>query len=230
MTKQYDRRAFLGRLTAVGLVAPTLSTLGCSLEERRRDDGDSGSLSRSITRPVLLPWTDDAVRIAAPLSALPVAYVSRGSMKIFIGLESRLEVRLILAAHISVSTGHWRIPLPGDDLAIPVDAGDALREFEETPIGEWDATLDPSEGDFRIRRGERENVGVAFHCMPMASREGWYSAGPWEIAQCNGRGAGLCREDLMDIGTGSRYAGRPMGACTEPVGTVRYVTWACPDV
>ncbi len=209
---------------------PAISTLGCSLEEIRREDEDSGSVGPIITRPVLLPWTHDAVRIAAPLSALPLAYVSRKLMRIFVGLDSRMEIRGILAAHISVSTGHWRIPLPGDDLGIPVDAGDVLREFEETHIGEWDATLDPTEGDFRIRRGQRETVGVAFDCWPMAGQEGWYSAGPWEIARCTEPGSDLCREDFMEIGMGSRYASRPLGACTEPAGDVRYVTWACPDL
>ena len=226
---RYDRRAFLRRATALGLAAPAISTLGCSLEEIRREDEDA-SVGPFITNPVLLPWTDDTVRVAAPLSEMPLAYVSRGLRRIFIGLDSRMEIRTILAAHISVSTGLWRIPLPGDDLRIPVEAGDELREFEETHIGEWDATLDPTDGDFRIRRGQCENVGVAFHCMPMAGREGWYSAGPWEIERCTGPGQDLCREDFIEIGIGSRYASRPMGACSEPVGTVRYVTWACPDL
>lgn len=229
MTERYDRRAFLRRATALGFAVPTISTLGCGLEEIRREE-EEPSVGPLITNPVLLPWTDDAVRIAASLSEMPLAYVSRGLMRIFIGLDSRMEIRGILAAHISVSTGLWRIPLPGDDLRIAVEAGDELREFEETHIGKWDASLDPTEGDFRIRRGRPENVGVAFHCMPMALREGWYSAGPWQIEQCTGPGQDLCREDFMEIGTGSRYASRPMGACSEPVGTVRYVTWACPDL
>ena len=233
MSELYDRRDFLRRATrcvsALGLAAPTISTLACDLEEIRREDEDP-SVGPLITNPVLLPWTDDAVRIAAPLSEMPLAYVSRGSMRIFIGLDSRMEIRGTLAAHISVSTGLWRIPLPGDDLRIAVEAGDELREFEETHIGEWDATLDPTEGDFRIRLGRPESVGVAFHCKPMASREGWYSAGPWEIEQCTEPGQDLCREDFIEIGTGFRYASRPMGACSQPVGTVRYVTWACPDL
>jgi len=229
LTEWYDRRAFLRRVTALGLAAPTVSTLGCGLEEIRRDDEEPGFAGLAITRPILLPWTDDAVRIRAPLSELPVAYVSKGLRRIFIGVDSRIEVSGMLPAHISVSTGLWRIPLPGDDLRIQVDAGDVLREFEETHISEWDATLAPTDGDFRIRRGRRENVEVAFDCMPMAGQRGWYSAGPWEIAQCTGRGPDLCREDFMDIGTGSRYANRPLGACSEPVGAVRYMTWACPD-
>ncbi len=230
MTERYDRRAFLRRLTAVGLAAPAISTLGCSLEEIRREDEELRSAGLSLTRPVLLPWTGDAVRISAPLAELPAAYVSRGLQKVFIELDSRIQIQVMLAAHISVSSGHWRIPLPGDDLGIPVDAGDALREFEETPIGEWNSNMDPMEGDFRVRHGQRENVEVAFHCMPMAAREGWYSAGPWQIAQCAGPRQELCREDFMEIGTGTRYARRDIGTCTEPVGPVRYVTWACPEL
>ena len=234
MTERYDRRVFLRRVTrrvtALGLAAPTLSTLGCEFEKIRDEEGGPQSPALVISRPVLLPWTDDTVRIRAPLSEMPVAYVSKGLQRIFVGLDSRIGVSTMLAAHISVSTGLWRIPLPGDDLRIGVEAGDPLREFEETHIGEWDATMDPTDGDFRVRRGLRENVRVAFDCLPMAGREGWYSAGPWEIEQCTGRGPDLCREDFMEIGTGSRYASRPLGACTESAGAVRYVTWACPDL
>ena len=172
MTERYDRRAFLRRLTAVGLAAPTISTLGCGFEEIRREDEEPRSAGLSLTRPVLLPWTEDAVRISAPLSELPAAYVSRELQKVFIELDSRIQIQVMLAAHISVSSGHWRIPLPGDDLGIPVDAGDALREFEETPIGEWNSNMDPMEGDFRLRHGQRENVEVAFDCMPMAAPRG----------------------------------------------------------
>ncbi len=229
MTERYDRRVFLRRLTAVGLAAPTISTLGCNFEEIQREDGESRPSGLSLTRPVLLPWTDDAVRISSPVSELPAAYVSRGSQRVFIELEFRVQIQVMLAAHISVSSGHWRIPLPGDDLGIPVDAGDALREFVETPIGEWDSNMDPTEGDFRLLHGRRETVQVAFECIPMEARKGWFSAGPWEIAQCAGPGPELCREDFMEIGIGSRHGRRDIGTCTEPEGAVRYVTWACPD-
>ena len=228
MTEPYDRRTFFRRLTAIGLAAPAVSMVGCSLEKIQREDEEASATALAITRPLLLPWGEDDVRIAAPLSASPVAYVSRASQRVFVELDTRIEIRVMLAAHISVSTGMWRIPLPGDDLGIPIDAGDELREFEETPVGEWNSTLDPSEGDFRLRRGRSETVEVAFDCVPMAAREGLYSAGPWEIAQCAGPGPGLCREDFIEIGTGSRYSRRDIGTCTEPVGTVRYVTWACP--
>jgi hypothetical protein len=223
----WDRRAFLRRLAALGLTAPTVSAFGCSLEEVQREDIDFAA--SSLTRPVLLPWTDDAVRIGAPVAALPLAYVSRGLQNVYVDLDSRDEIRMLLAAHISVSSAHWRIPLPGDDLGIPIDAGDALREFEEWPIGEWDPTMDPMDGDFRIRRGHPEKVSVAFDCLPMAERTGWFSAGPWEIVQCVEPGTELCREQFMDVGTGSHFLQRPLGTCAEPAGDVRYVTWACPD-
>ena len=45
--------------------------------------------------------------------------------------------------------------------------------------------------------GDEVNVAVAFDCTPMAAREGWFSAGPWEIGQCAGPGPGLCREDFL---------------------------------
>ena len=230
MTEPYDRRAFLRHLTAVGLAAPAISIVGCDLEEIQRQDEGGPAPGLVISRPVLLPWADDAVRIAAPLSETPVAYVSRALRRVFIESESRLEIEGVLAAHISVSSGLWRIPLVGDDLGIPIDAGDELREFEETHIGEWNSTMDPAEGDFRLRRGRQETVRVDFDCAPMATREGLFSAGPWEIGQCAGPGAGpgLCREDFVEIGTGSHYSRRDIGTCTEPVGAVRYVTWACP--
>jgi hypothetical protein len=229
LTEPYDRRTFLRHLAAVGLAAPAVSVVGCNLEEIQRENEEARVSTPAAARPVLLPWAENDVRIAAPLAASPVAYVSRVLRRAFIDSDSRIEIELMLAAHISVSSGLWRIPLPGDDLGIPIDAGDELREFEETPIGEWNPTLDPTEGDFRLRRGRRKTVAVAFDCVPMAAREGLFSAGPWEIAQCAETGPGLCREDFMEIGTGSRYSRRDIGTCTEPVGGVRYVTWACPD-
>ena len=228
LPERYDRRAFLRRIAAAGFAVPSLSTLGCSLEEIQREGENLDSADLPVARPVLLPWTDGAVRIGAPLSKLPAAYVSRGLQKVFVDLESRDQIRVLLAAHISVSSAHWRIPLPGDDLGIPIDAGDVLREFEEWPVGSWDPTMVPMDGDVRILRGSPATVSVAFDCLPMAERTGWFSAGPWDIVQCVGPGRELCREQFMAIGTGSRHTQRPLGSCAEPAGAVRYVTWACP--
>ena len=227
MTKRYDRRMFLCRAAAAGLVAPTFPILGCGSEETPRADEEAIVDGPSITRPVLLPWSADVVHISSPIPELPMAYVSRGLQRVFVDHEFRGRVNVMLAAHISVSSGLWRIPLVGDDLGVPIPADDALREFEEVDIGEWDPGMDPVEGDFRVRRGRRGNVKVDFDCAPMSGRDEWFSAGPWDIAQCEEPGEEACLEAFLSVGTGTRYTRR---YCTEPGGTVRFVTWACPEL
>ena len=158
MTKRYDRRTFLRRAAAAGLVAPTLPILACGPESTTRAEEEAIADGPSINRPVLLPWSADAVRISAPMRERPMAYVSRGRQRVFVDHEFRGRVNVMLAAHISVSSGLWRIPLLGDDLGVPIPADDALREFEEVDIGAWDPGMDPVEGDFRIGRGRRARV------------------------------------------------------------------------
>jgi len=225
----YDRRTFIRRMSVAGLIAPTVPVFGCSIEEHTANQEGSLEDGLPIFRPVLLPWSDDAVRIAAPAPELPIAYVSMEHRRVFVEYQFRIQVSMLLAAHISVSTGLWRIPLPGDDLAVPIPAGDILREFEERSIDRWDPTMDPTEGDFRIRRGRRVKVHVDFECAPMSSRSGWFSAGPWDIIQCAGPGTEACQEDFVSIGTGTRHSRRTLGSCTEPESTVRYLTWVCPE-
>ncbi len=226
MAKQYDRRTFLRHAAAAGLMGPTLPILGCGSEQTSRSESSVISSGLSITRPILLPWSADGVRIAAPLSAPPLAYVSRGVQKIFVDYDSRGRVDVMLAAHISVSSGLWRIPLLGDDLGVPIPADDALREFEEVEIGEWTPSLAPVEGDFRIRMGLRTNVTIDFDCAPMSGGNGWFSAGPLDTVQCRALEEEPCLEAFMSVGTGTRYS---RGYCSEAEGDVRLVTWACPD-
>ena len=226
MTRNCDRRTFLHRAAAAGLVAPSLPVLACGPDGGTRSEGEEMADGGAITRPVLLPWSENAVRIAAPLSELPMAYVSRGRQRVFVDHDSRGRASVMLAAHISVSSGLWRIPLLGDDLRIPIPADDALREFEEVDIREWDPTGDPVEGDFRIRRGRRTRVHVEFDCAPVSGADVWMRAGPLEIVQCQSPGEDLCLGALMSVGTGGRYSRR---YCAELEGTVRLVTWACPD-
>ena len=226
MIRRYDRRTFLRRAAAAGLAAPTLPMLGCDPNGGPRAEEEAMAGGPSITRPVLMPWSADAVRISAPLPELPMGYVSRGQQRVFVDHGFRGRVSVMLAAHISVSSGLWRIPLLGDDLGVPIPADDALREFEEVDIGEWDPSADPVEGDFRIRRGRRTRVRVEFDCAPMSGGDAWFGAGPLEIVQCHGVGEDLCLEALMSVGTGTHYSRR---YCTDPEGAVRLVAWACPD-
>jgi hypothetical protein len=225
MTQRCDRRSFLRRAAAMGIVVPTLPFVGCSPDPGEGFGEAAGD--EVITRPVLLPWSDGAVHISAPMPELPLAYVSRGVQRVFVDRESRIAINVLLAAHISVSSGLWRIPLLGDDLRVPIPADDAAREFEETDIREWSPDLGPMEGDFRIRRGRRTPVTVDFDCAPLSGGGGWYSAGPLQISQCLGTGDEPCLEAFMNVGIGTRH---PRRYCAESEGEVALVTWACPDV
>ncbi len=226
MAKRYDRRAFLRHAAAAGLVAPTLPVLGCGPDQAMRSRSGSASDGALIDRPILLPWSQNAVRIASPVSEPPLAYVSQGVQRVFVDYDSRGRVNVMLAAHISVSSGLWRIPLLGDDLGVPIPADDALREFEETDIREWDPGLAPVEGDYRISKERPETVTIDFDCTPMSGGEGWFSAGPLDTVRCAASGEEPCLEAFMDVGAATRYSRR---YCGDADGDVRIVTWACPN-
>jgi hypothetical protein len=227
---EYDRRRFLRRAGLAALAAPTLPWLACvpePLDAPERGSGGAASsavMGGAITRPVLLRWSGDAVQIAAPPAELPVAYVSMAERRLFVDFDYRDQVYWDLSAHISVSTGVWRLPLVGDPPTHPVMPGDVLREFEELSIRDWDPTAPPAENDIRIMRGRALARRVAFACAYLAGGGAWIAGGPWDIEQCGDPSEGLCREDFWNIGTGMRYADRD---CTQPVGPVRVLTWAC---
>jgi hypothetical protein len=225
MDLSFDRRTFLRRAALAALGAPVV-TLGCSAGESGPLRGARGS-GETLTRPILLPWGQDAVRIASPLSERPVGYMSTDRMELYVDHDFRDRLRYVLDAHISVSTGHWRIRRPGDSPLYPVQPGDALREYEEIDLREWDAGMEPSEGDVRIRRGDATNVRIEVSCTPLSGGDAWLSGEPLEHLQCGPPSDELCREDLMEVGTGTRFADRD---CTRPIGPARFVTWACRDL
>jgi hypothetical protein len=167
------------------------------------------------------------VRIDAPPAERPVAYVSFGRKEAYIDLEYRERVRYVLSAHISVSTGHWRIPLPGDSPTVPVQPGDPVREFVEIDMRTWDASMEPTEGDLRVLRGSLEPVTLRMTCQPLSGGGAFASGGPWELQRGGQPNDELCREDLMEIGSGTRFEDRD---CTRPVGNMRFVTWAWRDL
>ena len=225
-----DRRTFLKHLSSVSLVGTTLPLVGCisdralELEEVPAETPPESALVRSINRPILVLWSADTVRILNPTSVLPLAYVSLGLRRVYVDNPFRDRVIGLLNAHVSVSTGLWRIPLPGDRPEQPLVPGDTSREFEVAEIWDWDPKADPTEGDFRIMPGGRVNIRVHFSCQPISGRNEWFSAGPWDIDQCDPSLDGACREDFQEVGDGSRHAKRDCGRRTE---TIRYLTWAC---
>jgi hypothetical protein len=225
MRDRYDRRTFLHRLGVAALASPLLSVAGCRGDEAEPTDPEAVSKGgrRVVSRPILAPGAPDVVVVTSPMSGLPMAYVSRGLRQVFVDYSYRDRSNWILDAHISVSTGVWRIPLPGDPVGQPITPGDVVREFEELDIAEWDPLMEPAIGDFRIRAGEPASTRIDFRCVPM-SRGGWYSAGPWDIRQCEPGGSDACREDFVVVGEGERH---PIRGCSEEAGAVRVVTWAC---
>ncbi|MGD8728168.1 MAG: hypothetical protein PVJ80_10920 [Gemmatimonadota bacterium] len=223
MNTSPDRRAFLRRAAIAALGMPVASALGCTLE---RQDRGARSEPLGPVRPILLPWGDDAVRIAAPPRERPVAYMSRRYMMIWVDHEFRDRLSYALNAHISVSTGHWRIPLPGDPPNIPITPGDERREYEEFDARFWDAEIEPAEGDVRILRGIPTRSEVRIECQPLSGGGTWLSAEPLRLFRCGPPGPGLCREDLMEVGTAASFADWD---CTQGSGSMRLVTWACRD-
>lgn len=224
MTARYDRRTFLRRAGSACLTVPAVTAWAACVPDRPgRSERTLTAGPNTITRPVLLPWSFDAVRIAAPPPELPVTYVSMGRRQIYIDYDFRESVYWELRAHISVSTGVWRIPLPGDPLREPIQPGDEAREFEELSIRDWDATLDPALGDMRILRGALSTVGIDFSCASISGGGAFFQGGPWSIRRCRAPGEGLCREDFMEIGEGTRYVDRECGEQGRPV---RFLTWA----
>ena len=219
MDTSYDRRAFLRLAGAAALGTPLAAASGCSIE-RQLDERESPQLGPP--RPILLPWGPDAVRIAAPPRERPVAYISHRYMRVWVDLEYRDRLQFALGAHISVSTQHWRIPLPGDSTNIPIQAGDPRREFEEFDVREWDAEIEPTEGDVRILRGSPVSTELRIECQPLSGGGAWLSAEPLRLRRSGTPSLDLCREDLVQVGAATRYEDRD---CTRPVGQVRLLTW-----
>ena len=226
---RHDRRAFLRRLGLSALAAPTLPWLACVPEpsdasrERGRAQVPTQPQPAVVSRPILLPFGEDGVRIAAPPREQPAAYVSMATRQLFVDHDYRDQVYWDLRAHISVSTGVWRLPLLGDPPSIPVTPGDEIREFEELSMREWDPMADPAEGDIRIMRGRALPLRIDFACAPLAGGGAWFHAGPWDLLHCGEPSEALCREDFGSVGTGTRYADRD---CTRLVGPARVLTWS----
>jgi hypothetical protein len=187
-----------------------------------------GPLAPILSRPLLRPWASDMIWMSARSEELPVAYVSMELRSVFVDYDFRDRAASLLKAHISVSTAHWRIPLPGDPEGQPVMPGDERREFEELSMREWDPTRAPTIDDIRIVRGSRALRRVDFSCVPLAgsSEEFWLAAGPWNVSVAEPGDDDTTREDFMVVGTGLRYDAR---SCSSDSEGVQFVSWASRD-
>ncbi|MGE0160217.1 MAG: hypothetical protein AB7T31_12475 [Gemmatimonadales bacterium] len=220
-----DRRSFLRRAGATALVAPAVALLACGDAgpgAARRTSAEQAAVG-DITRPILIPRADGSVHLVSSPGELPAAYVSMERMQLYVDHDYRDQAYWDLRAHISVSTGVWRIPLRGDPPTMAVVPGDLAREFEELSEREWDPTLPPTEGDIRVMRGAAVQRRIDVGCVPLAGGGAWLRAGPWEIVQAGGPpGEQLVREDFLPVGTGMLYEDRE---CTRPLREVDVLTW-----
>jgi hypothetical protein len=231
MIKRWDRRTFLRRLGAASFGAPilgvpVLALTACNDRPQAENATSTSTLRLTVGDPIIRSYGTEAARIITPMSEPPIAYVSQGLQLVFIDREFRDLLVGILSAHISVSTGHWRIPQHGEPLEEPLIPGVPQHEFEEIGIGDLDLEMEPSEGDFRIRRGQRAGMTIDFSCITMADSSQQISGGPWHVEQCDGSGIGTCREDFVEFGIGSRYAA---ASCGKGALDIRLLSWVCPE-
>lgn len=190
--------------------------------------GDRGSASRAgssadrptvvVGRPIVRPRASGSVWIATPPATRPVAYVSMASRRVFVDRAYRDRASWLLDAHISVSTWVWRIPLPGDSPRTPIPPGDEPREFEELPIGRWDPSVEPAEGDVRIVLGRPVVSAIEVRCVPVQGTSEMLEAGRLEVVRCHPDPmAEPVREDFRRIGSGHRHADPECGGVGHPV-------------
>ena len=105
-----DRRTFLKHASSAGLALPLASCIrdGATKSEEVSDGTIvESAMVRRINRPILIPWSDNTVRILDTTSALPLAYVSLGLRRVYVENMVRDQVIGLLNAHVSVSTGLW---------------------------------------------------------------------------------------------------------------------------
>lgn len=223
-----DRRTFLRRAAALGLLGPVAATWACGNLDAPPDgtpSDDSAPKGDLVTHPTVVPGDAGSVHILAPTGDVPVAYLSRGDMRVYVGPSYRDWAEHRLAAYVSITTALWRIPRPEDDPRVPITPGDELREFEVVDLGMWDPAMTPMEGDVRLRLGAPVPVRMELSCVPVVTGDAWISAGPLALERRDGPDGEGGREDFVAVGTGARHRDP---ACTTQGDAVRILTWACP--
>ena len=142
----------------------------------------------------------------------------------FIDRSHRDRASWLLDAHISVSTGLWRIPLPGDSRRIPISPGDERREFEEMDMGAWDPATVPEEGDIRIVLGKAGPAVVRPACLPVQGTEEWVATGTMSFSRCEPGPGQPVREDFRRVAPARRHVDR---GCSDGGVPVSVYGWVC---
>ena len=167
-------------------------------------------------------WADGMVYVDRDEAVDVVAYVSMASRRVYVDRAFRDRASWLLRAHISVSTWHWRIPLPGDDPSVPISPGDHVREFEELDISEWDPTVAPSFDDIRIVRGRPADHRISAPCTTLAGGpEALALRAPITLRAVAPGSDETDREDFQVLGTAVLTG----GDCSDAGDAVQLVGW-----
>lgn len=164
-----------------------------------------------------------ALRLTSIPEPRVVAYVSMDRLEVYVDRDFRDRASWLLNAHISVSTWHWRIPLPGDDPGIPITPGDEEREFEELDLSLWDRS-EPGMDDIRIVLAEAVPADRVVSCAEVSGdlESAWISA-QLTTPQSRVSETETTRQDFHLLGSGEVF---PTPSCTgESVRSVPLVGW-----
>jgi hypothetical protein len=182
--------------------------------------------SAVVTSSELVALSDGAVHVLPTVEAgAVVAYASWAEHRIYIDHEFRDRIQNILNAHISVSTGHWRIPLPGDSPKEPLTPGAPEREFEEFALANLVPPDEPTLGDFRIVRAGYVRAYIEMHCTRTEDKSQFFRGGPIDVLTGNGRLPGVIREDFRRVGS---FDGFSDANCDGPARSVAALMWTAP--
>ncbi len=180
-------------------------------------------------RPIVREWSGDGLWLDSPLWEVPLAYVSMERREVYVDRAFRDRASWLLDAHISVSTGLWRIRLPGDPSREPITPGDEIREFEELDIGRWNPGAEPRVGDIRIVRGDHSLTRVSVACRPVsgveAGGERWWSATLFAVPVRAGAAGSSSRQDFARVGI---VATHPTVGCGQNADSMAVYGWGPP--
>jgi len=193
-------------------------------------DGRDGTLpaASAVVSPTGVRQREDGdAQILPPIeSGEIVAYVSRAEQRIYVSRDFRDRAQNLLNAHISVSTGHWRIPLPGDSPSEPLIQGVPQREFEEFAVDDLDADMEPSVGDFRVLVGGYVPLSIGLECVLDEDGSVYVVAGSMAAMVGARAAAGIVREDFLVVGEVGLFEGP---SCLERTATKRAVMWVAQE-
>jgi hypothetical protein len=182
--------------------------------------------SAVVTSSELVALSDGTVHILPAVKAgAVVAYASWAEHRIYIDHEFRDRIQNILNAHISVSTGHWRIPLPGDSPTEPLTPGAPEREFEEFSLVGFAPPDEPTLGDFRIVRAGYVQVHIELQCLGAEDESQFYRGSPIDVLAGNGDLPAVVREDFQQVGSVDGFSDP---TCAGPARSVAALMWTAP--